>query len=84
MSFYIYSIIPMALMLSLTHCLGMCGGFVLAYNAKLSKKNPKIAFFYSFSYQISRVFAYICLGALGGYFGSFFKISVRAEAFLHF
>jgi len=32
-------IAPMAFMLSFGHCLGMCGGFVVAYSAKLSKKS---------------------------------------------
>lgn len=77
-------IIPMAFMLSLGHCLGMCGGFVVAYSSKLSKKSKFQTLFYSLSYQVSRVFAYVVLGALAGYFGSFFSINREIQGFFHF
>ena len=78
------SIIPMAVLMSFGHCLGMCGGFVIAYNTKLTKKTKFQAFIYALSYHLSRVFAYISLGILGGFFGSFFKFSQKGIGFLHF
>ena len=78
------SIIPMAVLMSFGHCLGMCGGFIIAYNTKLTKKTKFQAFIYAFSYHLSRVCAYAMLGILGGFFGSFFKFSARSLGFLHF
>ena len=78
------SIIPMAVLMSFGHCLGMCGGFVIAYNTKLTKKTKFQAFIYALSYHLSRVFAYVSLGILCGFFGSFFKFSQKSLGFLHF
>ena len=78
------SIIPMAVLMSFGHCLGMCGGFVIAYNTKLTKKTKFQAFIYALSYHLSRVLAYVMLGILGGFFGSFFKFSQQSLGFLHF
>lgn len=73
-----------ALMLSIGHCIGMCGGFVLAYNLKLKNKS----FFYSFNailiYQISRIFTYSVLGAIFGAFGAIFMFNHTAKGFLFF
>ena len=79
-----YAIIPAVLMLSLSHCIGMCGGFVIAYNAKLAKASKSKAFLSSLLYQISRICAYILLGALGGKFGSAVAFSSRAEGYMKF
>ena len=78
------SIIPMAVLMSFGHCLGMCGGFVIAYNTKLTRKTKFQAFIYALSYHLSRVFAYVFLGILGGFFGSFFKFSQKGMGILHF
>ncbi|MDQ7062235.1 MAG: sulfite exporter TauE/SafE family protein [Sulfurimonas sp.] len=63
---------------SLGHCIGMCGGFVLAYsNAKIdmtwSKAHQSIA---HFLYNIGRVTSYIILGAIFGLIGSAFVVSL--------
>ncbi len=63
---------------SLGHCIGMCGGFVLAYtSAKIgqdwSKTHQSSAHLF---YNIGRVTAYILLGALFGWIGSAFVISL--------
>ncbi|MDH5464882.1 MAG: sulfite exporter TauE/SafE family protein [Thiovulaceae bacterium] len=63
---------------SIGHCIGMCGGFVLAYtSAKVgedwSKTHQSSAHFF---YNIGRVTAYILLGALFGWIGSAFVISL--------
>ncbi|MDA3054505.1 MULTISPECIES: sulfite exporter TauE/SafE family protein [unclassified Campylobacter] len=79
-----FAIIPATLMLSLTHCIGMCGGFVIAYNAKLASLSRARAFFFSLVYQICRIFAYIMLGALGGAFGSVIVFSDKTAGFMQF
>lgn len=62
---------------SVGHCIGMCGGFILAYSgAKIgedwSKGHQSVA---HFLYNIGRVTSYIILGAIFGYIGSIFVIS---------
>ena len=84
MSYEILNVIPMAILMSFGHCLGMCGGFVIAYNTRLSKKTKFQAFLYSLSYHFSRVLAYTTLGFFAGFFGSFFKINHKFIGFLHF
>ena len=78
------TIISTAILMSFGHCLGMCGGFVIAYNTRLSKKTRFQAFLYSLIYHFSRVLAYCVLGFFGGLFGSFFKINHKFVGFLHF
>ncbi|QKF65296.1 sulfite exporter TauE/SafE family protein [Campylobacter corcagiensis] len=80
----ILAVVPMAFMLSLSHCIAMCGGFVVAYSAKLNSKTKKLAFIYSFVYQISRVFAYAILGLIAGYFGYLFTITSKFMGYFHF
>lgn len=84
MSFYLYSIIPVALLMSISHCLGMCGGFVLALNSKFKGENRAEILALNFIYHIFRVFAYTILGALAGYFGEIFSFSAKSQAILHF
>ncbi|MBP3224347.1 MAG: sulfite exporter TauE/SafE family protein [Campylobacter sp.] len=80
----IFAVVPTVLMLSFTHCIGMCGGFVIAYNAKLAKVGKFRAFLNSFIYQICRICAYIMLGALGGAFGSVVVLSDKSAGFMRF
>lgn len=63
---------------SVGHCIGMCGGFILAYSsAKIdtswSKTHQSIA---HFLYNIGRVTSYIFLGAIFGLIGSAFVVSL--------
>jgi sulfite exporter TauE/SafE len=55
----------------LGHCIGMCGGIVLAYSAQTAKK--QISYFkevaYHLSYNMGRVSSYTVLGALFGLLG---------------
>ncbi|QQF52895.1 sulfite exporter TauE/SafE family protein [Campylobacter fetus] len=80
----VFSIISIALMFSISHCIGMCGGFVMAYNAKLSNKTRKEIVFLSISYHLSRVFAYVCLGILFGFFGSIVILNLKTKGFVFF
>lgn len=77
-------IVPTAFLLSFGHCAGMCGGFVLAYSVKLNDLNKLKALIYSLSYHLSRIFAYILLGIIAGYFSSIFAISSKFMGYIHF
>ncbi|MSN96144.1 sulfite exporter TauE/SafE family protein [Campylobacter sp. FMV-PI01] len=78
------AIFSTALFLSFAHCIGMCGGFVLAYSIKLAKKTKLEAFFYSISYHFARICAYVFLGILANFFGSIFAISSKLSGIFHF
>ena len=66
----ILTTITLAISFSLSHCIGMCGGFVVACNLKLNQKSKSAQFILLLSYHLSRVLAYIILGILFGLFGS--------------
>jgi len=65
------SIITIAFLGSFSHCVGMCGGIVVAYSStKIDERSPKFTqalshLFYSFG----RVLTYTILGAIFGYIG---------------
>ncbi len=80
----VFSIISIALMFSISHCIGMCGGFVMAYNAKLSNKTRKEIVFLSNRYHLSRVFAYVCLGIFFGFLGSIVILHLTSQAYVFF
>lgn len=64
---------------SFSHCIFMCGGFVSLQNLSNGKPNASLLI-----YQLSRIFAYILLGAFSGAFGSIFIASPKARAVLFF
>ncbi|MCR8679056.1 MULTISPECIES: sulfite exporter TauE/SafE family protein [Campylobacter] len=66
----ILTTIALGIGFSLSHCIGMCGGFVAACNLKLSKTDRITHFILSLGYHLSRVLAYVILGILFGLFGS--------------
>ncbi|AII14300.1 hypothetical membrane protein (DsbD domain) [Campylobacter iguaniorum] len=80
----IFSVISVAFLSSISHCLGMCGGFVVACNAKLAKKPVAQIWLYNISYHISRILAYVVLGILFGLFGSFVIASVILKGYVFF
>lgn len=72
------TIFAVAFLGSIGHCIGMCGGFILAYSsAKIgedwSKTHQGIA---HFLYNIGRVTSYVILGAIFGLIGSAFVVSL--------
>jgi len=71
------AIITFALLGSVGHCIGMCGGFIITYTtAKIKPQFTKAqSTFYHFLYNIGRVTTYTLLGALFGYFGSLWDVS---------
>ncbi len=67
----IFSIVVIAFLGSFGHCIGMCGGIVVAYTSTKidSTANKQTQAFAHLLYSIGRVFTYVLLGALFGYLG---------------
>ncbi|MDA3969584.1 sulfite exporter TauE/SafE family protein [Helicobacter ibis] len=66
------SVFIIALLGSAGHCIGMCGGIVLAYSSKL--ESNKII--YHLSYNLGRVSMYVALGIVVGFIGSMFSLNI--------
>jgi len=78
------AIISFALLGSIGHCIGMCGGFIVTYTtAKIKPQQTKLrqAFNHG-SYNMGRVFTYILFGALFGYFGSLWDVNALTRAIM--
>lgn len=65
------SLITIAFLGSVGHCIGMCGGIVIAYSsAKIDAKSPKVAQAIAhLIYSLGRVTTYVALGAIFGAIG---------------
>ena len=61
-----------ALLGSIGHCIGMCGGIVLAYSSKLDSNK----FVYHISYNLGRISVYVILGIVVGFIGSMFSLNI--------
>jgi len=78
------TIIYIAFVGSFGHCIGMCGGIVMAYsttkiNTNWNKKKQSIA---HILYSLGRVTTYIFFGALFGWLGSVISFSNLANGAL--
>jgi sulfite exporter TauE/SafE len=78
------TIFLVALLGSFGHCIGMCGGFVLAYtaakvDANWSKTHQMIA---HLLYSLGRVTSYMILGAIFGFLGEKIGFSMPAKGML--
>ena len=82
----LFAIISFALLGSIGHCIGMCGGFIVTYTtAKIKPEQSKLSQgTCHFLYNIGRIFAYTLLGALFGYFGSLWDVTPLSRAILFF
>jgi len=80
----LWTIFIVALLGSIGHCIGMCGGFVLAYST--SKIEPsRSKYFQTFAhllYSAGRIISYMFIGALFGYLGSAIGFSLMAKGVL--
>ncbi len=65
------SIITIAFLGSFSHCVGMCGGIVVAYSStKIDEKDSRVSQAIShLAYSLGRVTTYTLLGAIFGYLG---------------
>jgi sulfite exporter TauE/SafE len=69
---------------SIGHCIGMCGGFIMAYSAAKvdqtwNKTHQSIA---HFLYNIGRVVSYMIIGAIFGWLGKVFSFSMTSKGAL--
>ncbi len=78
------TIFIVALLGSVGHCIGMCGGFVLAYStSKIEAGRSKV--FQSFAhtlYSLGRISAYMLIGAVFGYLGSAIGFTLTSKGIL--
>lgn len=77
-------IISIAFAGSFGHCIGMCGGFIIAYSsAKIDKSMSKSAQLLRHSaYNMGRVSSYTIMGAAFGLIGSVLSISLELHGVL--
>ncbi|WP_456452873.1 sulfite exporter TauE/SafE family protein [Hydrogenimonas sp.] len=78
------TIFLVALLGSVGHCIGMCGGFVLAYtaakvDAKWSKTHQMVA---HLLYSLGRVTSYMVIGAIFGFLGQKVGFTLTAKGLL--
>jgi len=80
----LWTIFFVALLGSVGHCIGMCGGFVVAYStAKIPPERTKM--FQSLAhllYSSGRIVSYMFIGAIFGYLGSAVNFSLGAKGVL--
>ncbi len=74
-----------AILGSIGHCIGMCGGIVLAYSGKLANNGvvskAKLLGFHLL-YNLGRITTYVALGAAVGFIGSMFSLDNTLKAAL--
>jgi sulfite exporter TauE/SafE/copper chaperone CopZ len=67
------------LVAGISSCMALVGGLILAVSAKYSEKNSGASLVQKFRphifFNLGRILSYFLLGALIGYFGSFFRLS---------
>ncbi|MDD3324456.1 MAG: sulfite exporter TauE/SafE family protein [Sulfurospirillaceae bacterium] len=80
------AIISVAFLGSLGHCIGMCGGFIVAYSsAKIDSSFSKTRQFFShLAYNLGRIFSYVILGMLFGFVGSVISFSSASTGYFYF
>lgn len=81
----LFAIATTAFFGSLGHCIGMCGGFVLAYSStkvksEWSKTDKTIS---HTLYNLGRTISYAVIGGIVGALGSIFTLNVYARASLY-
>ena len=82
----IIAIISVAFLGSLGHCIGMCGGFVMAYSStKIDPSSSSFEQFFShLIYNIGRISSYSFLGALFGFMGTLFTFNAQVNGYFYF
>ena len=78
------SILSVAALSSVGHCIGMCGGFALLLSRFLSGKGKKFSLAVIAGYHLARICAYILLGFIFGSLGGVFTLSLAARGYVFF
>lgn len=81
----LFSLFIIALIGSFGHCIGMCGGIVLAYSGRLTNNgitNKSTLALYHILYGLGRVTIYVILGAIVGALGSMFNLNATLRGIL--
>lgn len=80
----LWTIFLVALLGSIGHCIGMCGGFVIAYSTtKIRPDNSRFFQVFAHSlYSLGRISSYMAIGAVFGYLGSAIGFSLTAKGIL--
>ncbi|MDR2790200.1 MAG: sulfite exporter TauE/SafE family protein [Campylobacteraceae bacterium] len=75
-----------AAILGSSHCIGMCGGFVIALSGYKTDKNTALRtqLFFHFIYHLGRISSYALLGAVFGFLGHVVSLSTKMQGFLWF
>jgi sulfite exporter TauE/SafE len=69
-------------LLTSVHCVGMCGGFVIAYSTKNAENSRMFRAKQHFLYNISRLASYTFFGILAGLIGSVFLLTSQFRGYL--
>ena len=69
-------------LLTSVHCVGMCGGFVIAYSTKNTENSRMSRAKQHFLYNISRLASYTFFGILAGLIGSVFLLTSQFRGYL--
>jgi uncharacterized protein len=80
----LWTIFLVALLGSVGHCIGMCGGFVVAYStSKIGPDHSRLFQIFAHTlYSIGRIVSYMFIGALFGYLGSQISFSMTSKGVL--
>ena len=78
------SILSVAALSSVGHCIGMCGGCALLLSRFLSGKGKKFSLVVIVGYHLARICAYILLGFIFGSLGGVFTLSLAARGYVFF
>jgi len=78
------AIISFALVGSIGHCIGMCGGFIVTYTtAKIKPEQSRLSqATYHMLYNLGRVTTYTIIGALFGAFGALWEVTSLTRAIM--
>ena len=71
-------VLSVAFFSSLGHCLGMCGGFMVAISGFSQGSRAIIG------YNLARFLSYVFLGGIFGAFGGIFVVSIKFRGYLFF
>jgi len=79
-----WSIVTIAFIGSFGHCIGMCGGFIIAYSSNKidSSMNKQAQFIRHLTYNIGLVSSYIIIGMVFGFIGSVIAMSMSMHVIL--